>query len=139
MRKVIAMVMAVVLMVAVAAPAAYAGDAAANAALGLAAFAVFSQFVMPMLTGQPVQPAYAPAPYYSGPAYPPPPPPVVYEPRVYVEPPPASYPSYGSGYGYQYESHRPHGQWQYAPQAARPAYPWGWGGRTGRAPSYQAQ
>jgi hypothetical protein len=102
MKKLLALVLAVVLL----SPAvAFAGSAATNAALGLGAFAVFNQMLSGVgLFGGFARPVYAaPAPVYSAPppvAYAPPPvvyapPPVVYAPApvvyapapVYVAPP----------------------------------------------------
>jgi len=97
MKKLMAAVLAVVLL----SPAvAFAGSAATNAALGLGAFAVFNQILggVGIFGGpRPVYaapvPVYAPAPVYAPPPviYAPPPvvyaPPVVYGPPVVVAPP----------------------------------------------------
>ena len=130
MRKLIAAVLAVILMVMVAAPAAQAGDATAQVALGLAAFAVFSQFVMPLLAGPP---AYAPAPV-PAPIYLPPLPVVE---RDYVDPRYAPHPWYGSEPGHAPRpGYRPYG---YAPQRppgpfADQGRPWAWSHRDRLAP-----
>jgi hypothetical protein len=94
MKKLMAAVLAVVLL----SPAvAFAGSAATNAALGLGAFAVFNQILGGVgIFGGP-RPVYAaPAPVYTAPApvYAPPPvvytpPPVVYAPPPVVYAPPA--------------------------------------------------
>jgi hypothetical protein len=94
MKKLMAAVLAVVLL----SPAvAFAGSAATNAALGLGAFAVFNQILGGVgIFGGP-RPVYAaPAPVYAAPApvYAPPPvvyapPPVVYAPPPVVYGPPA--------------------------------------------------
>ena len=94
MKKLMAAVLAVVLL----SPAvAFAGSAATNAALGLGAFAVFNQILGGVgIFGGP-RPVYtAPAPVYAAPApvYAPPPvayapPPVVYTPPPVVYAPPA--------------------------------------------------
>jgi hypothetical protein len=87
MKKLMAAVLAVVLL----SPAvAFAGSAATNAALGLGAFAVFNQILGGVgIFGGP-RPVYAaPAPVYAAPApvvYAPPP--VVYAPSVVVVAPP---------------------------------------------------
>jgi hypothetical protein len=89
MKKLIALVLAVVLL---SPAAAFAGSAATNAALGLGAFAVFNQMLGGVgLFGGFARPVYAaPAPVYVAP---PPvvyaPPPVVYAPApvVYAAPP----------------------------------------------------
>ncbi len=69
MRQVIVFVVAFALMVGLVAPAADAGDTSTNVALGLASFAVFSQFVGPLLNRGPhyrehevvvARPVYAP-------------------------------------------------------------------------------
>ena len=96
MKKLMAAVLAVVLL----SPAvAFAGSAATNAALGLGAFAVFNQILGGVgLFGGPrpvyaaPAPVYAPPPVYApAPVYAPPPavyaPPVVYGPPVVVAPP----------------------------------------------------
>src|SRR3989449_11617520 len=82
MRKLVAIAAAVALMVGAVAPAAYAGGSTGtNVALGLASFAVFNQFVGPLLHPRPhvrevvvERPAHvAPAPVVVGqraPAYP---------------------------------------------------------------------
>ncbi len=84
MRRMIALVLAAVLMVGIAAPAAYAGgghwgggsSTTANVALGLASFAVFNQLFSPFFYPRPV---YAAPVVYS--------PPVVYSaPTVYTVP-----------------------------------------------------
>lgn len=87
MKKLMAAVLAVVLL----SPAvAFAGSAATNAALGLGAFAVFNQILggVGIFGGAP---AYAaPAPVYAPPvAYAPPP--VAYAPPVVYAPPPVVY------------------------------------------------
>ncbi len=91
MKKLMAAVLAVVLL----SPAvAFAGSAATNAALGLGAFAVFNQILGGVgLFGGPGPVYAAPAPVYAPPpvTYAPPPavyaPPVAYGPPVVVAPP----------------------------------------------------
>jgi hypothetical protein len=85
MKKLMAAVLAVVLL----SPAvAFAGSAATNAALGLGAFAVFNQILGGVgLFGGPAPVYAAPAPVYAPPPVAYAPPPVVYVPPVVYAPP----------------------------------------------------
>ena len=92
MRRVIALLVVVTLLVGVAVEPAHAGGAAASVALGLASFAVFTTLVAPLWWYP--RPAYAwyPPPAYYAPApgyyYAPPPPP---QPAYAYYPPPPAY------------------------------------------------
>lgn len=57
MRRIIALVVSVILMIGATAPVAYAGTST-NVALGLASFAVFNQLVTPLLRPRPAHAAY---------------------------------------------------------------------------------
>jgi hypothetical protein len=123
MRRFIAVLLAVVLVVpltlGVAVPAAHAG-AATNAALGLASFAVFTQLIAPMLHPRPAHAAYRERE-------------VIYERPVYVERPvystypsqvvvvqPAPPPAYPTVIQY------PHGRYELRGDGVRYAYQWVW-------------
>ena len=108
MRRIIALVLVVALLIGVTAPAAYAG-AAANVALGLASFAVFSQFVAPALFARPV---------YAHPR-----PVIVERPVYYAEPvvaQPAPPPVYQTVVPY------PHGRYELRGDGIHVAYQWVW-------------
>lgn len=112
MRRLIALVLALALMVGVAAPAAYAGSGT-NVALGLASFAVFNQLVGPLLHPRPVYAYPVREVIVERPVYAPPPWPV-----VVVQPaPPPAYPTV-----IQY----PHGRYELRGDGVRTAYQWLW-------------
>lgn len=121
MRRLVALLVVVTLVMAVAVPAADAGGrVAVNVALGLASFAVFNQLVGGIFYPRAVYayPAYYPYPYYS-PAY--------YAPPVYAYPsqtvvvqpqPPA--PAYSRVVQY------PHGRYQLYGDGVQTPYQWVW-------------
>ena len=113
MRRIVALVLAVALMVGLAAPAAQAGTGT-NVALGLASFAVFNQIVGGF---------FHPRPVY---AYPPPR--VIVERPVYAPPPtrvvvqsPAYEPS-----SYERVIQYPHGRYELYGDGVQTAYRWVW-------------
>lgn len=115
MRRLLALLVVVTLMVAVLAPAAHAG-AATNVALGLASFAVFNQ-----LTGG----FFYPRPAYAYPAYYPP---VVVERPYYVERPVyyAAPPVYSSHPSPLRVVRYPHGMYELRGDGVYTAYQWVW-------------
>ena len=131
MRRIAALVLSVVLVVALVAPAAEAGGrSATNVALGLASFAVFNQVV-----GGFYHPRYVyAAPVYYYPAYYPYAYPAYYDRVVYVQSPPAV--EYQSQPQYQAQAQPqqqhptvveyPHGRYELRGDGIRTAYQWVW-------------
>jgi len=116
MRRLIAALVVMALLLAVTAPAAHAGSTAANVALGLASFAVFTQLVGPFIYPRPVY-AYPPV-YVAAP-----PPQVVYAtppPVVMVQPAHPTVVQYPHG---RYELRANGGQytWVWIPNPPPPA------------------
>lgn len=112
MRRIVALVLVVALIVAVTAPAAHAGgSAAANAALGLASFAVFTQLVGAIFAPRPVYGGY-PAPVVAQP---------VYREVIYTTPRPAVAPSPTPAV-----VHYPHGRYELRGDGISVAYQWVW-------------
>ena len=113
MRRLIGVALIALLLLGAAAPA-YAGSAAANVALGLAAFAVFNQLLFASHAYAYPQTVYAPAPVYAHQT------PVVYaSPRVVYLAPPAPSPA-------PTVVHYPHGSWELRGDGIRVAYQWVW-------------
>jgi hypothetical protein len=111
MRRIVAMILVVALVVAVTAPAAHAGgSAAANAALGLASFAVFTQFVGAIFAPRVVYASY-PAPVVVQQP--------VYREVVYTTPRPAAAPSPSV-------VHYPHGRYELRGDGVNVLYQWVW-------------
>ena len=127
MRRLITVVVLVALVVGMAAPAAHAGNAATNAALGLASFAVFNQLVAPFVFPRPVY-AY---PVYAYPVYAPYPRPVAVAPAPVYAPPPAFVaappmvvaPPVAA---YRRVVHYPHGRYVLRGDGVYAAYRWVW-------------
>jgi hypothetical protein len=124
MRRLITLAVLVTLVVGMAAPAAQAGNAATNAALGLASFALFNQIVAPFLFPRPpyAYPAYAPYPrpvvVAPPPVYPPPAPAVVAAPPVVVAGAPA--------FAYRRVIHYRHGRYVLMGGGLYTPYRWVW-------------
>lgn len=126
MRRLVALLVVVTLVIAVAVPPAHAGGrTATNIALGLASFAVFNQLVGGFLHARPVYayPAYAPYSvvverpyyverpvYYAAPAY-------AYPSPIVVQPAPPTYPTV-----VQY----PHGRYELRGDGIQTPYQWVW-------------
>ena len=115
MRKLMALVVAAVLMIGAAAPAGWTGrSTGTNVALGLASFAVFNQLVGPLLHPRPVYAAYPVREVIvERPVYRP-----VYR-EVYVQPAPAppAYPTVVQS---------PQGRYELRGDGVRYAYQWVW-------------
>jgi hypothetical protein len=110
-KRIGAIVLALVLIVGLAAPVVEARGHGASVALGLASFAVFTSLVAPFAWARPV---YV-APVYVAPAYAPP---VYYYQQVYT-PPPAQ-PTYPTVVQY------PHGRYELRGDGIYTAYQWVW-------------
>ena len=137
MRRIAALVLSVVLVVALVAPAAEAGGrTATNVALGLASFAVFNQvvggFYYPRYVYAYPRYVYA-APVYYYPAYYPYAYPAYYDRVVYVQSPPAEYQSQPQYQAQAQPPQRhptvveyPHGRYELRGDGIKTAYQWVW-------------
>ena len=114
MRRLIAVILVSALLVGFAVPAAHAGNTATNVALGLASFAVFSQFARPFFHPRPVHAYDRPVYVYQSPT------PVIYPPPypvVVVPPPPPPTPTV---------VYYPHGRHELRGDGVTTAYHWVW-------------
>lgn len=126
MRRLVALVVLVTVVVGVAVPAAYAGGSTAtNVALGLASFAVFNQLVGGFFYARPAYayPVYPGYPYYyyaPGPVYYSAPPVYAYPAQTVVAQPAPARPMYSNVVQY------PHGRYELRGDGIQVPYQWVW-------------